>query len=198
MSPSGKCTSEVPGSFCQALRFKVKASWSRAVADLAAWSWWVQGGGPGGNSGNRAGSCQFAAAGNLQVEAGESWVQSERLPWLIMLRAVRPLGGLPRLPGPWPSLSGVFFWSSTAEPDGKARGGQFLYFGAFLSKEWELGKSEPSRSPGGAEKTMPFMAAATKRMLRSAALAGTRLLPGFLPPPLSAGRARSPSALLLS
>lgn len=42
------------------------------MADLAAWSWWAQGGGPGGDSGNWT--------GNLQVEAGESWVQRERLP----------------------------------------------------------------------------------------------------------------------
>lgn len=45
---------------------------------------------------------------------------------------------------------------------------------------------------------MPFMAAETKRTLRSTALAGTGLLPGFLLPPLSAGQVRPPSALLLS
>lgn len=48
LTHGGKCDSGGRGFCRQALRFKVKVSWSRAVTALAAWSWWAQGGGPVG------------------------------------------------------------------------------------------------------------------------------------------------------
>lgn len=103
----------------------------------------AQGRGPGGNSGWEG----LAASRKLTVRYGRK--ASDR-GW----RLLRPIGEVSMRPflahyslgtvatrrtpeASWalcPPSSGVFFWSSTAEPDGKAREGQFLHFGLLLSK----------------------------------------------------------------
>lgn len=90
------------------------------------WSWLAQGWGPGGNSGWHGLATRREADSSACQETSRWRVRWERLLWSPSL-AHHTLGpaATGRTPeASWtlgPTSSGIFFWSSTAEPDGKAR-----------------------------------------------------------------------------